>query len=401
MEALLDSKGMVEPAFWNWKRFTWATVLFITSVALVELWSTKSAIKEQDPTAAVAVVAENESHSLNKEFNDSENAENLIQAETPVEKKDASIVGNQVVASKQKSNQRTVVINQREERSDKEKHFAADKLNSESGVIDSEVKVENNTTMIVSEPANTTVLMKESTSGKSTDDVANSEIEKDSVSVSLEETVVSDSVKKETPEKEEEKPIQNDQSFSLKLAVSPDYSSVGYFTPGATGFNYGLIAEYGFNKHVSVSLGGIWSKKLYTYESIESAYGSMIINGRKIDGDCRILYVPLNMNYYFNPGHQFTVYASLGLSSYIMFSEDYKYDVVKNGSSYDYTTHVERKNNEWFRMTNISLGLQYRLRKRLALQIEPFVKAPLTGIGEGDYKLVSSGAFFNVKYTFK
>ena len=38
--------------------------------------------------------------------------------------------------------------------------------------------------------------------------------------------------------------------------------------------------------------------------------------------------------------------------------------------------------------------------KHFYLQLEPFVKAPLSGVGEGEVDLVSSGLFINLKYNF-
>jgi hypothetical protein len=199
---------------------------------------------------------------------------------------------------------------------------------------------------------------------------------------------------------DEKEELPHNKTLSAKLVLSPDYSSVGYFTPGKTGLNYGLLAEYALGRHVSISTGAIWSVKLYSDKSSEGSVYGQIMNSEKIDGDCRILDIPVNVNYYFNPGQRFTIYGSLGLSSYIMFKENYNYSITNSGKSYDYSMQVERKNNEWFKMSNISIGLQYQLRKHWSLQAEPFVKAPLSGIGEGNYKLVSSGVFVNVKYTF-
>ncbi|PZR36757.1 MAG: hypothetical protein DI538_13450 [Azospira oryzae] len=188
--------------------------------------------------------------------------------------------------------------------------------------------------------------------------------------------------------------------FSVKLALSPDFSSIGYFKPGKTGFNYGLLAEYAITRHWSITLGGIWSKKSYADTETENlGYGT--VNSTRIDGSCRVLDLPLNMTYYFRPQNAFSLYGSVGLSSYFMFDEDYTYDYVYGTKQYSYSKKIDRGNTEWFRMMNLSVGIQQQLSARVRLQLEPFIKAPLSGIGGGDLKLVSSGVFFNVKYTFK
>lgn len=49
-------------------------------------------------------------------------------------------------------------------------------------------------------------------------------------------------------------------------------------------------------------------------------------------------------------------------------------------------------------MLNISMIVQKKLNNRFALELEPFLKAPLAGIGEGEVSLVSLGAFLNLHF---
>jgi hypothetical protein len=62
---------------------------------------------------------------------------------------------------------------------------------------------------------------------------------------------------------------------------------------------------------------------------------------------------------------------------------------------------VERKNNEWFKVLNLSAGVQRAIGERWHLQAEPFVKVPLSGVGEGDVLLSSWGVFMGFKYQFR
>lgn len=406
METLLDAKGTVQPSFWNWKKYTWVTVFFITSVALVELWSVN---QYDDQRTAHASIVDEKAISTSEDDSTDASVEMVAgQAKTKVDEKNTSVSVKQQYAVQQKEMRDKHVTNEREkspiekrEQDDQKysKRFTSTSKPQDLRSNDAEIKK-----VINNEEVSAQLNGKNQADNPqriSLEEVSqHSSAKEDSSDLPIVNHVVSsDSTKEELPK--ENKSLENNRSFSLKLVLSPDFSSVGYFTPGKTGFNYGLMAEYAFGKHISVSAGGIWSKKLYTYKNIENYSYGQVQDGKTIDGDCRILDVPLNVNYYFNPGHRFTVYASVGLSSYIMFKESYNYDVVKNGYSYDYTTQVKRKNNEWFKMSNLSIGLQYQLKKQWALQIEPFVKAPLSGIGEGHYKLVSSGIFTNIKYTFK
>ena len=62
------------------------------------------------------------------------------------------------------------------------------------------------------------------------------------------------------------------------------------------------------------------------------------------------------------------------------------------------TTKVDGKNNEWFKVFNLSIGVEHRLSNRWSLQAEPFFKAPLGDIGEQGVRLSSAGIFFGLKY---
>jgi len=46
----------------------------------------------------------------------------------------------------------------------------------------------------------------------------------------------------------------------------------------------------------------------------------------------------------------------------------------------------------------LSVAVSKNITNRLSAEFEPFVKAPLAGVGEGKVSLVSMGAFINLKF---
>lgn len=209
-----------------------------------------------------------------------------------------------------------------------------------------------------------------------------------------EETVAEDN--KDVGEKNDE-PAKAYRGLSVKLVVSPDYSTVKSTQPDKLGVNYGLLVEYGLTKNLSVAAGLIRSNKFYSAYDIEY-YGQA---SDRVDGDCRMWDVPLMLYYTFSPHRTWSLYAGLGVSSYLMSKENYVYYVEGGyGNVYTYEKTIRGKNNEWFSMLNLSVGLNKQLNTRWAIQLEPFYKAPLAGVGEGDVSLASLGAFFNLKYNF-
>jgi hypothetical protein len=238
-----------------------------------------------------------------------------------------------------------------------------------------------------------------------TGDAASVSPQADSIKILKPVQPVSDStaVVAAAEEEEKEKEKTEGSKWFLKLPVSPDFTSISYYKPGKTGLNIGLLVEFIPGKHLAFSTGAIWSRKLYSTDNPGTSYTSGPYTSKVsfLDGDCRVLDIPVNITYYLPLRTRTTFFATAGLSSYIMLKEKYTYTVTANNHDYYYSEDYTRKNNEWFSMLNLSIGIQRQIGERFWLQAEPFLKAPLSGIGEGKVDLVSMGAFFTIKYQLK
>ena len=212
-----------------------------------------------------------------------------------------------------------------------------------------------------------------------------------------------DSTAQQTPE---EKKVPYRAKWFIKMPVSPDFSAIDYGKTDKTGINIGLMAEFMPTKHWSVSAGAIWSKKIYTWDNPDKTYGGGGGYGDSgygptkasfLSGDCRVVDIPLNITYYLRPEARTNFLISAGLSSYIMLLEMYTYTVEANQQEYTYDERYVCKNKNWFSMLNLSIGIQHRLSNRFQIQAEPFLKAPVSGIGQGKVNLNTMGAFFTLK----
>src|SRR5690606_37945341 len=74
------------------------------------------------------------------------------------------------------------------------------------------------------------------------------------------------------------------RGFAVKLAVSPDYSTVKSIQPDKLGVNYGLLVEYNLTKNISVATGLMRANKFYSAHDGEY-YGQA---SDRVDGDCRM-----------------------------------------------------------------------------------------------------------------
>lgn len=203
-----------------------------------------------------------------------------------------------------------------------------------------------------------------------------------------------------TLQKDEEEVIEKptlSRSLFLKLSTAPDFSSINFGSTSSIGSNYSLQLEYQFAHHWSISTGAIGSMKKYTASEI--SYGTRVAD--RLDGACRIIDIPVTLQYYFKTKSRSSFFVSMGFSSYVMLSEDYHYSINYSSGSRYYESSIRRENNEWFKILNASIGFQYKVKPRWHLQVEPFLKAPLTGVGEGDVLLSSMGVFIGAKFKIK
>jgi hypothetical protein len=203
-------------------------------------------------------------------------------------------------------------------------------------------------------------------------------------------------VRDSTLEKQEQDSFK--RAWFVRASIAPDLTTVGIDKPTKIGSNFGLTLEYQFARHWSVSTGAILSRKIYEGTDVEYAFGASTVTADKMDGNCRVLDIPLNVYYYGNTGRRISFFAGVGVTSYLMLTEDYAYTVTNGYGTNVYKQNVSGENQDWFKQLNLSVGIQSRLSRRLWWQVEPFFKAPLAGVGEGKVSLATSGAFLSVRY---
>ena len=196
---------------------------------------------------------------------------------------------------------------------------------------------------------------------------------------------------------------QKEKGFSVRVVVAPDLSSVGLKNFARPGTNVGVLLEYRLASRWSVQAGIIQSTKIYRVLGSEykSAYLSKDVTS--IDGQCNMLDIPINIRYDFAlrprldgrlPNRWF---ISGGMTSYIMKQEDY----IPNYSGYVHNPPAPYSGSSGaygFSQLNVSVGYEHAFSKRLSWQVEPFMKVPLKGVGYYKINLISTGAFFSIRY---
>ncbi|WP_057936025.1 hypothetical protein [Algoriphagus resistens] len=198
--------------------------------------------------------------------------------------------------------------------------------------------------------------------------------------------------------KKERKPHRFAGRFNISVQAAPDLSGIKLNQVGKAGQAVGIGAEYFLRPRISVSSGVFYSFKPYSTEGgYQSGYGDQ---PDRVIGECDILDIPLNLRFYPLEGKLQRVFASVGLSSYLMLKEHYELEYKDTGTGYPYTHEIDVKgaNNHFFGVANFSIGYERKLAKQLSIQVEPYFKVPLNGVGEGDISLKSTGLFVGLKF---
>ena len=173
------------------------------------------------------------------------------------------------------------------------------------------------------------------------------------------------------------------------------------FQSAKTGTTMGLIIGYAFNKKWSLESGLLWdTKRVYDDGSYFNPPGYTPTNGitiTAVNGRSRLYELPVNLKYTIISGRH-RLFATSGLSSYLMRSENYDYEYTQNNQpgGHNYLTYKNKTRN-WFSVVNFSVGYTRKLGGNGSIRVEPYLKLPITNLGVGNMPIMSTG--LNIGFT--
>lgn len=187
----------------------------------------------------------------------------------------------------------------------------------------------------------------------------------------------------------------------MGLIGGVDVSMVKFQDVSKIGYTAGALIGFAFNNRWSVESGAYYDQKSYYSDGKyfdPKLYPNLVINS--VDGTCHMIELPLSVRYNFKKKEN-TWFASAGLSTYLMKKEDYHFDYSYPPGTSNYYYYKEFKNstNNWFSILHLSVGYSKKLGAIGDLRIEPYIKAPLKGLGVGKLPISSTG--INVGLTHK
>ena len=198
----------------------------------------------------------------------------------------------------------------------------------------------------------------------------------------------------------------NRSRWNIALAIAPDFSTTSLKNYSSPGSAFGVLVGYQLHKRISINIGLMRSAKRYTGQGNEYeppyGYWKARTNGivpAEIYGSCRILEIPLIVQYDILQRNRSRIFAGGGISTYLMSDEEYRYNFSAPNPGADQGWSSEGAISSYpLAIGHFSLGYERQISPRVNLGIEPFLKVPFAGIGWTDIQLFTTGAFVNIRY---
>jgi len=203
------------------------------------------------------------------------------------------------------------------------------------------------------------------------------------------------------------KSLFTNRSLEIGFVLSPDFSKVRYDYNNKMGSNFGFTIDYQVFSKFSVNSGFIFATKNFAVQG----YDFHLPPNCGIDQDdldfaiahVHMYEIPLNLRYDFNKAGNVSFFVNAGASSYITSKQDFKFYLHNSNvnplgfTRWQYNTY-KNKQAYLFSALNLSAGFEAKLSNAISLQIEPYMKLPISGIGFGNVSLSSYGINTAIKF---
>jgi hypothetical protein len=193
----------------------------------------------------------------------------------------------------------------------------------------------------------------------------------------------------------------------ISLSLAPDFSKTPNSTFDVPVGSIGVNVTYQFAPRWNISTGiARVDKKYWGYgDEYHPPYGywSFVTNGEvpdKVKGSCLVWEIPLSLTYNVIETKRSRVFVSVGVSSYLMRSEEYEYmfEDPNPGAAEGWST--DEPSSYWFDIGSLSVGYDFRVSPTVSLGVEPYYKIPFCGMGWADIDMYSTGILFSARYRF-
>lgn len=191
--------------------------------------------------------------------------------------------------------------------------------------------------------------------------------------------------------------------FYFGAMYAKDESSIKLEPNRGNGYSLAIVAGYRFNKKLSIETGIHIEKKEY-YTSGEHFINKTVLptTGKLlwVESENELIEIPITLKADILHKGRHNLFATIGLSSYLVNKEYYEFEEEINGVLSDGSVLYTNNTHTLFATTNFSLGYQFWVGKIGSLRIEPYLNLPLKGIGKSQEPIISRGVYLGWIYDF-
>ena len=199
-------------------------------------------------------------------------------------------------------------------------------------------------------------------------------------------------------------PDSQESRLGVGFIMAPDISSAGRFESfHKPGFKIGMHAEYRLSEKLSISVGMIHSRVHYSAGASgydPPNYWARGMSPDNITAECAIIDIPVQLQYTIHSREHSRFYASGGISSYIMLSEEYLFSYENNTYEQPEQWSDRTGTRHWLSNVGVSAGYERDINRHWSVRVEPFLRLPLRDIGWANVRLYSFGSFLSLNYRF-
>jgi len=193
--------------------------------------------------------------------------------------------------------------------------------------------------------------------------------------------------------------LHNTHRMAFTILAASDANGVNSFSSERGGTNLTAQFSLKLTRRLSISTGAAYAYKPYqtSFSSYKSNspdwWGRMFSTNNKpnnVVANCKVLDVPLNVNYELYSKGRNSFALGGGLSSYFMLSEKYNFSFADPALS-SRNIQINNQNQHIFSILNLTSTYQRQVNSNLGVVVQPYMKLPLSRIGFGQVDLKSAG----------
>jgi hypothetical protein len=192
--------------------------------------------------------------------------------------------------------------------------------------------------------------------------------------------------------------------LAVGVRLSPVYSTAGSpVNAYESGYGVGFSLEYRLTPRLTVSTGAGYSVVRYSAAGSDYALSATSFPGQQISdmsGECRILDIPVTLQWRLFEFDRSRIYGTAGLLTYVMLDEAYTFKTSNYYQNNDYDVRWQERTGtwHWFSNAGFSVGYERDLSRTLSLRAEPYVRVPVREVGWASVRLYTIGTMFSIQY---